>query len=100
VDMAHMGRRYGDPFSARAGEGQMSAVSDLDHARIQRLSAADAEGFWEAVQERQDALKWCGAAPFYTFLRAVPQARGELLHYQQWNIDEQSAVSFGAMAFR
>ncbi len=33
-------------------------------------------------------------------LRAVPEARGELLHYQQWNIDETSVVSFGAMAFR
>jgi AmmeMemoRadiSam system protein B len=100
VDMAHMGRRYGDPFAARAGDGQMSAVTELDHGRIERLGAGDAEGFWGAVQENRDALKWCGSAPFYTFLRAVPQSQGELLHYQQWNIDDQSVVSFGAMAFR
>jgi AmmeMemoRadiSam system protein B len=100
VDMAHMGRRYGDPFAARAGEGQMSSVTRFDHGRIERIGAADAAGFWESVQENRDALKWCGSAPFYTFLRAVPQSQGELLHYQQWNIDEQSVVSFGAMAFR
>jgi len=100
VDMAHMGRRYGDPFAARAGEGQMSAVTRLDRGRIQRIGAADAEGFWGAVQENRDALKWCGSAPFYTFLKAVPHSPGKLLHYQQWNIDEQSVVSFGAMAFR
>ena len=100
VDMAHMGRRYGDPFTVHADEGQMSAVADLDRGRIERIGASDAEGFWDAVQENRDALKWCGSAPFYTFLRAVPRAQGELLHYQQWNIDDQSVVSFGAMTFR
>jgi hypothetical protein len=78
----------------------MSAVTQLDHGRIERLGAGDAEGFWGAVQENRDALKWCGSAPFYSFLRAVPQSKGELLHYQQWNIDDQSVVSFGAMSFR
>jgi hypothetical protein len=29
----------------------------------------------------------------------VPKARGELLRYEQWNIDEQSVVSFAGMAF-
>jgi AmmeMemoRadiSam system protein B len=100
VDMAHMGRRYGDPFTARAAQGDMLAVEQADRRRIQRISEADPQGFWEAVQENHDALKWCGASPFYTFLRAVPQAHGELLSYHQWNIDEHSVVSFGAIAFK
>ncbi len=100
IDMAHIGRRYGDPFTVTAGEGRMTAVREQDHSRIRRLASADAEGFWAAIQEDQDALKWCGSAPLYTFLRAAPGAKGELLHYQQWNIDEQSVVTFGAMAFR
>jgi hypothetical protein len=29
----------------------------------------------------------------------VPGAQGTLRNYQQWNIDEQSVVSFGALAF-
>jgi hypothetical protein len=52
------------------------------------------------VRERQDDLKWCGSSPFYTFLKTAPRARGELLKYEQWNIDEHSVVSFAGMGFR
>jgi AmmeMemoRadiSam system protein B len=100
VDMAHMGRRYGDQLIARAEEGEMAAVAERDKLRIERLTAADAQGFWELIQQNQDDLKWCGSAPMYTFLKAVPQARGTLRRYQQWNIDEQSVVSFAAIGFR
>jgi MEMO1 family protein len=99
IDMAHMGRRYGDPFAVRAGEGAMEAVARADRRRIELVETGDAAGFWAAVQEEGDALKWCGSAPLYTFLKAVPAARARLLRYEQWNIDEQSAVSFGALAF-
>ncbi len=61
--------------------------------------AGDARGFWAQVQAQQDNLHWCGASAIYTFLKAVPGVKGELLRYDQWNIDEQSAVSFSAMAF-
>jgi len=99
VDMAHMGARYGDDFEASANQGVMSEIGDRDRDRISRINAADAAGFWELVRENRDDLKWCGSAPFYTFLKAVPNARGELLRYEQWNIDEQSVVSFAGMAF-
>jgi AmmeMemoRadiSam system protein B len=100
VDMAHMGRRYGDQMIARAEEGEMAAVAERDKLRIERLTQSDAPGFWNLIQENQDDLKWCGSAPMYTFLKAVPQARGTLRRYQQWNIDEQSVVSFAAIGFR
>jgi AmmeMemoRadiSam system protein B len=99
IDMAHMGRRYGDPFYAVAEQGEMAEVGNRDRARIDRMSQGDAAGFWELVQENRDDLKWCGSAPIYTFLRSVPQARGELLRYQQWNIDDQSVVTFAGMRF-
>jgi len=100
VDMAHMGARYGDRFRAVAEQGEMSVVRTRDQARIERINASDPAGFWDLVRENGDDLKWCGSSPFYTFLKAVPKARGELLHYDQWNIDEQSVVSFAGMAFR
>jgi MEMO1 family protein len=100
IDMAHMGRRYGDSFSARAGSGDMENVAALDRERIARLEAGDAAGFWTATRGVRDELKWCGTTPLYSFLQAVPAARAELLRYQQWNIDEHSVVSFGALAFR
>jgi MEMO1 family protein len=103
VDMAHMGMRYGDGFEALAREGAMEAAGARDEQRIARIQAGDAEGFWELVRENHDDLKWCGSAPFYTFLRTAMGTdgapRGELLEYEQWNIDEASVVSFAGMAF-
>jgi MEMO1 family protein len=99
VDMAHMGGRYGDRFAAVANEGRMAAVAERDRRRMERINAADPRGFWELVRENHDDLKWCGSAPFYTFLKSVPGLRGETLNYEQWNIDEQSVVSFAGMAF-
>jgi MEMO1 family protein len=99
VDMAHMGRRYGDSFEAKAGRGEMAEVERRDRSRIERMEQGDARGFWNLVQENQDDLKWCGSAPIYTFLRVAPQARASLLQYQQWNIDEHSVVSFAGVRF-
>jgi AmmeMemoRadiSam system protein B len=99
VDMAHMGARYQDRFSAIANEGAMAAVGARDQRRIDRINACDAPGFWNLVQENHDDLKWCGSSPFYTFLKTALDARGELLRYEQWNIDERSVVSFAGMAF-
>jgi MEMO1 family protein len=120
VDFAHVGRRYGDPFAARAHEGPLAAVALRDRDRLDRVAAGDAAGFWELVSQGEDGdrngdgsqagrgsqageghddLKWCGSSPLYTFLRALPEARGRLLAYDQWNIDDTSVVSFGALAF-
>ncbi len=100
VDMAHMGRRYGDPFAAEAGSGLMVEVGERDAARLARIAAQDAPGFWDLLRENEDDLKWCGASPFYTFLRTAPSVVGTVLHYEQWNIDDASVVSFAGLAFR
>lgn len=100
VDMAHVGRRYGDSVDARAHANGMNTVAARDRARLDRITAADADGFWNLVHEQgTDDLKWCGSAPLYSFLRAVPGALGQLLHYDQWNIDDASVVSFAALSF-
>jgi AmmeMemoRadiSam system protein B len=99
IDMAHMGRRYGDQFAAIANEDRMAGVAVRDEQRIARVNAGDARGFWDLVQENHDDLKWCGSSPVYTFMRAVPEARGTLQRYEQWNIDEQSVVSFAGITF-
>jgi AmmeMemoRadiSam system protein B len=99
VDMAHIGVRYGDDFVAHADRDEMAAVRERDERRIERVNASDARGFWDLVKENRDDLKWCGSSPIYTFLKAVPQAHGSLRRYEQWNIDEQSVVSFAGIAF-
>lgn len=99
IDMAHMGTRYGDSLEAAADRGEMLEVARRDRARIERVNEADARGFWELVQENHDDLKWCGSSPLYTFLKAMPDVRGKVRGYEQWNIDEASVVSFAALSF-
>lgn len=100
IDLAHIGKRYGDPSPARAEEGLLVDVRRRDEERLKRVCAADSEGFFELVRPGHDELRWCGYAPLYTFLWAVPGARGEVGRYEQWNIDEESVVSFCGVEFR
>jgi AmmeMemoRadiSam system protein B len=99
IDMAHMGARYQDDFPAYADQGVMAEVAERDRQRIARVVESDGDGFWNLVRENHDDLKWCGSAPLYTFLKTLPGTRGELLRYEQWNIDPRSVVSFAGMAF-
>ena len=99
VDMAHVGRRYGDAHAAHAGQGPLARVEERDRRRIDAIVSGDAHGFWAQVQEEGDDLRWCGASALYTFLEATGSTHGALLRYEQWNIDPESVVSFGAMAF-
>jgi AmmeMemoRadiSam system protein B len=99
IDMAHMGRRYGDEIAAIASEDEMLVVEARDRARMECVAAGDVRGFWDLVQENHDDLKWCGSSPLYTFLKVMPHARGSVKRYEQWNIDPQSVVSFAGISF-
>jgi len=61
VDMAHIGRRYGDAFAVRADDGAMVDVAAQDRERCRCLTAGDAGAFWALVQREGDPLRWCGA---------------------------------------
>jgi MEMO1 family protein len=99
IDLAHIGRRYGDDVKARVNEGVMLDVAEDDQARLTQACAGDSEEFFDLVRPEADRLKWCGFSPLYTFMQVVPEARGQVLKYDQWNIDEESVVSFAALGF-
>ncbi len=99
IDMAHMGARYGDAFRAIANIGEMLAIEVRDRQRIERINAGDINGYWSLVQDGHDDMKWCGSSPLYTFMKVMPNLRGHLLDYHQWQIDPHSVVSFGALRF-
>lgn len=100
IDMAHMGRRYGDPLRATANMGEMMAIEQRDRQRIEHINNGDIGGYWSLVQDGHDDLKWCGSSTLYTFMKALPGARSDLLDYHQWQIDPHSVVSFAALGFR
>jgi AmmeMemoRadiSam system protein B len=99
IDLAHIGRRYGDAFAARAQEGRMVEIQRADEERLKEVCSGESEAFFELVRPGHDELRWCGYSPLYTFLQAAPAARGAVLRYEQWNIDEMSVVSFAALEF-
>jgi AmmeMemoRadiSam system protein B len=99
IDMAHIGARYGNDFEATANRGAMVEVAARDRARMERVCAGDAGGFLDLITPNSDDLNWCGYSALYTFMRAMPGARGRVLRYEQWNIDPQSVVSFAGMEF-
>jgi predicted class III extradiol MEMO1 family dioxygenase len=99
IDLTHLGRRYGSPFSALANQGRMAEVAEQDRRRLELVCAGDSRGFLELVTTRGDELNWCGYSTLYTFLKAVGKVRGQVLRYEQWNIDPQSVVSFASLEF-
>jgi AmmeMemoRadiSam system protein B len=99
IDLAHVGRRYGDDFAAQADQGAMAAVAEQDRQRLVSLCTGELGKFFELVKINGDELKWCGYSPLYTFARTLPRARGRILRYEQWNIDPQSVVSFASLEF-
>src|SRR5260370_37223398 len=54
IDMAHMGRRYGDRFSALADQDEMAQVAARHRLRIDRINAADDAAAWDLLHERDD----------------------------------------------
>lgn len=102
IDLAHIGKRYGDAISVRAGEGPMTEVEAQDRKRLERVCAGDLDGFDELVHPEDDELKWCGFSPLYTFMASLRRSlrfEGRLLSYEQWNIDPESVVSFAGVEF-
>ncbi len=94
IDMAHMGPRYGDREPVNP-----DLVAVKDKLRLEALQSGDASKFWSDVLYQQDPLKWCGSACLYTLLQVFPGLHTEALNYGQWNIDEESLVTFGALRF-
>jgi AmmeMemoRadiSam system protein B len=100
IDLAHIGRRYDDDLVAEAETGPLLEVRRRDEERLARVAAGDLEGYYELLRANQDDLRWCGHGPLYTFLSTVGGFEGNVLSYEQWNIDPQSVVSFTGMEFR
>ena len=78
----------------------MSEVALQDSRRIGAHGGRRCGRFLGPGPTRHDELKWCGSSPVYTFLKCVPEAKGALQRYEQWNIDEESVVSFAGMTFK
>lgn len=99
VDLAHVGRKFGDAF-----DPTRETLRDLETADRRSLSlscAGDAGGFWDDVMADGNARKVCGVAPMYVATRLLEGSRGEIKAYGcDYRPAQKYVVTFAGAVFR
>ena len=96
-DLSHVGRKFGDPLSAK---DLRTDVELTDHQFIDSAQSGDAVKLLDLLTKDNDSTRICGYPPLYTFLNIFPGIKGEKINYQWWDESERdSAVSFGSIAY-
>lgn len=96
VDFSHVGPRFGDP---KLNDEMKAAIGEVDHAAIAAACAGDADGWFRAIAEKDDATRICGYAPTYAMLRCAEPGAGRNLGYAQSAEKDTSIVSVAAIAW-
>lgn len=97
ADLAHVGRKFGDPFEAST---MLQTVGAEDRNLLESLVRSDSEQFFQAIARVDDRRRICGLPPVYTMLEACRPENGRLLHYDQWHEREtRSAVTYASLAY-
>jgi len=97
VDFAHIGRKFGDTFTADEAVAQRVQREDL--GLIEFIKRGDPAGFFHDILKDRDARRICGLSPMYTQLELLQGHSGELLKYGiAMEPDTGSAVSFASLA--
>ncbi len=96
VDFSHVGPRFGD---GRVNDEVKAAVREVDDAAIAAAVGADADAWFRAIAERDDATRICGYAPTYAMLRCAAPGPGRALGYAQSLEKDSSLVSVAALAW-
>jgi AmmeMemoRadiSam system protein B len=98
ADLAHVGRRFGDPSGPT--ESSLRLVEEEDRNFLERAVACDAEGAAATIAASNDRRRVCGYPPIYMTLRCLEKAAAALLQYRQWaDLEAGAAVTFAAVAF-
>ena len=97
VDFAHVGKKFGDTYSADAKVAEWVRTEDL--ALIDTIKAGDPESFFARIAGERDARKICGLSPMYVLLELLKGRSGRLLaHDIAMEPQTESAVSFASIA--
>jgi AmmeMemoRadiSam system protein B len=97
VDFAHVGKKFGDSFSADEKVAQWVKQEDL--ALIENIKRGDPDGFFADIVKDRDARKICGLSPMYTQLELLRDHPARLLmHDIAMEPQTESAVSFASLA--
>ncbi len=96
VDMAHVGRKFGDDFDA---EPMLTNLETADRRLIDSIQNLDRKSFFNIIINDSDKYKICGTSPIYSLLSLQDFTSADFLQYNQWNeFEAKSAVSFASFA--
>ncbi len=97
-DLAHIGPKFGDPLPV--SEPQLAASKAQDDALLDRLAAADRDGYYRVIADEGDGRRICGLPPTWLTLAAARPRTGKVLHYGRYiHPTGHESVSFAAAAF-
>lgn len=97
-DLAHFGKKFGDDVPAST---MFDEVESFDRKFLEFGSKNDQRSMLDLMKEEMDPYRICGFPPLYTFLRTMPELKGEILSYDLWDQRERdSAVTFGSILYR
>jgi MEMO1 family protein len=97
VDFAHVGKKFGDGFSADRVVAKRVEREDLE--LIEYIKRGDPAGFFADIVKDHDARRICGLAPMYTQLELLRGRSARLLKYGiAMEPQSESAVSFASLA--
>jgi predicted class III extradiol MEMO1 family dioxygenase len=98
VDLAHMGRRFGDAGSL--SDRFLARLRSQDLATLARLAEGDRQGFVDEMIGEADGRRICGFPALFSLLTLLPGAQGRVLGYDQ-SVDPSggSVVSFAALTY-
>ena len=98
VDLAHVGRQFGDrePIT----EDFLKWVEVEDQRLVERLAVLDAPGFFQEIAKDQDKRRICGFSPLYSLIHLLNGSKGRHLKYSQaFTPETGSAVTFTSLIF-
>ena len=98
ADLAHVGRRFGDPFDIT--DGIISRVEQRDREDLAFVMAGDASGFYRSVMKDGNARRVCGLGCIYAALKTLEGnvRHGEILRYDYAPDPAGGIVSFAGIA--
>ncbi|HNZ18037.1 MAG TPA: AmmeMemoRadiSam system protein B [Candidatus Hydrogenedentes bacterium] len=100
VDLAHVGRRFGDAFEI--DDEIVHAVKARDDEDLACALNLDADGWYASVMKDGNQRRVCGLNAIYASLKTLDGAagRGELLTYMYAHDPAGGIVSFAGIAFQ
>jgi AmmeMemoRadiSam system protein B len=98
ADLAHVGPAFGGQPVDVWGRARLQSA---DEEIIDRMSAGDPEGFFQAIRRVGDRWNVCGLPPIYLALRVMAPVKGQQVAYERCPADKNgtSLVSICGMEF-